>query len=492
MKPFSLLLVALLFSGFAAFAQESPDDELRPDEGDVAELEVLGTEFGDGSKGAAPVLSLRRYCPRPGNQAGLPGGARLGLAFSYGAMTILKAKQQNWSPAQVQKEAFSSSFLFEMLPKDAQTCRIGSQYASAIRQLLTQTGNLKAAQYDTRPASCRNHPAESWQQQAARYRIDGLVNVFRRNETDVLKQVSIRQTLRNGRPVVAVLEVDPGFNRLRTDTWQPDPSQMAAIWHPVVVVGYDDTRQAFECLNSMGNDWGNGGFFWLRYDDLRYMAVALSLVDRPDNTPPDPTPVKPTIRPKPVVVLRGGGNLRRAVVTSTEGLHFEPVSVVRKATYYETRNAFPIGEKLQLVSNQLPRFGYVYILSVDAAHKAELHFPESGQSPYVADDDARLVFPRSRINENGTVTERGFDKVQNGADWLITLYSKERLNDEQLNRWINQLQVAESEVVPTLQRLLGNRMVPWQNVTFAPNEFRFTVKGESGSIVPLIVKVNGN
>lgn len=35
--------------------------------------------------------------------------------------------------------------------------------------------------------------------------------------------------------------------------------------HGILVVGYDDDRQAFKILNSWGSGWGEGGFAWLPY-----------------------------------------------------------------------------------------------------------------------------------------------------------------------------------------------------------------------------------
>jgi C1A family cysteine protease len=39
------------------------------------------------------------------------------------------------------------------------------------------------------------------------------------------------------------------------------------------IVGFDDTKfgGAFEIANSWGDDWANGGFIWIRYDDLYNM-----------------------------------------------------------------------------------------------------------------------------------------------------------------------------------------------------------------------------
>jgi hypothetical protein len=41
--------------------------------------------------------------------------------------------------------------------------------------------------------------------------------------------------------------------------------------HAITIVGYDDNYLggAFRVLNSYGRDWGDDGFFWLKYDDLK-------------------------------------------------------------------------------------------------------------------------------------------------------------------------------------------------------------------------------
>ena len=43
--------------------------------------------------------------------------------------------------------------------------------------------------------------------------------------------------------------------------------------HAVVAVGYDDEKQAFLIRNSWGQDWGQGGYFWMRYDFFKTQYV---------------------------------------------------------------------------------------------------------------------------------------------------------------------------------------------------------------------------
>jgi len=38
----------------------------------------------------------------------------------------------------------------------------------------------------------------------------------------------------------------------------------------MTVVGYDDSKNggSFQLINSWGSGWGNGGYFWITYDDF--------------------------------------------------------------------------------------------------------------------------------------------------------------------------------------------------------------------------------
>jgi C1A family cysteine protease len=39
-------------------------------------------------------------------------------------------------------------------------------------------------------------------------------------------------------------------------------------YHAVAIVGYDDNKQAFKVKNSWGTGWGQGGYFWIGYDQM--------------------------------------------------------------------------------------------------------------------------------------------------------------------------------------------------------------------------------
>ena len=59
------------------------------------------------------------------------------------------------------------------------------------------------------------------------------------------------------------------------------------VWrHGICLIGYDDSKKAFEFVNSWGTEWGNGGFGWLPYAYVEqgYVSSPMSLVDVPNGT----------------------------------------------------------------------------------------------------------------------------------------------------------------------------------------------------------------
>ena len=54
----------------------------------------------------------------------------------------------------------------------------------------------------------------------------------------------------------------------------PDPNEQCLGGHAVYCVGYDDSKKAFKVRNSWGNEWGDGGNFWLPYDYMTNTDLA--------------------------------------------------------------------------------------------------------------------------------------------------------------------------------------------------------------------------
>jgi len=63
---------------------------------------------------------------------------------------------------------------------------------------------------------------------------------------------------------------DGNGNPLPTGLWQPKVGEEMFGGHAMCVIGYSDSKYggAFEIMNSWGTEFGEGGFFWIKYNDF--------------------------------------------------------------------------------------------------------------------------------------------------------------------------------------------------------------------------------
>ncbi len=83
----------------------------------------------------------------------------------------------------------------------------------------------------------------------------------------------IKIALSRGDPVMIGMRIASSFsNSYGEELWIPDQDNdtLEPMGHAMLIIGYDDSYQggAFELLNSWGNEWGNGGYIWVRESDL--------------------------------------------------------------------------------------------------------------------------------------------------------------------------------------------------------------------------------
>ena len=72
------------------------------------------------------------------------------------------------------------------------------------------------------------------------------------------------------RPVVIGMYIYNDFRTLKetnpiyNNTHNTKPKDVG--YHALVIIGYDDTKNAFKFINSWGDDWGIDGFGWIDYE----------------------------------------------------------------------------------------------------------------------------------------------------------------------------------------------------------------------------------
>jgi C1A family cysteine protease len=75
----------------------------------------------------------------------------------------------------------------------------------------------------------------------------------------------LKKALANG-PLLATMQVYEDFVYYKSGVYEhTDGKQLGG--HAVTIMGYDDKLGAFLVKNSWGLDWGDKGYFWIKYDD---------------------------------------------------------------------------------------------------------------------------------------------------------------------------------------------------------------------------------
>lgn len=227
-------------------------------------------------------FSLEQYCP-PVRFQGENAYTCTGWSVAYAGHTIRHAVLNEQSPPTL---IFDAMFLFNSLRGDNfDLCNYGVPLDDAV-VFLMQVGSIP---YHYPEMNCHSEISIDMTQVASKYRIKGyelLYNWGEEEEKDVI--IPIKRALNEGKPVVCniltwfppkdVFEAKrykPSFWYVE-NLWEPRPSELDwqrsqyAGPHNVVVVGYDDELYggALRIMNSYGADWGDNGFFWIKYDDF--------------------------------------------------------------------------------------------------------------------------------------------------------------------------------------------------------------------------------
>lgn len=224
------------------------------------------------------AVDLSNRMPPPGNQG--PHSACSAWAVAYAARSYYASGQQQVTRLDAQS-ALSPAYVFNRLNKGS------CDRAVSILDILTvirDEGVVPSSEFPYDLENCRNQPSPALTRKAAAYRLTG----WHRLETS--EPDAIKGQIANGHPVILPLNLPTSFDRFEgSGVYNDRPDRNFP--HAMVVVGYDDQRQAFRFMNSWDTDWGDGGFIWIDY--RAYAAMQLERAYVIDLPPPERLPAPP-------------------------------------------------------------------------------------------------------------------------------------------------------------------------------------------------------
>lgn len=485
-------------------------------------------------RGLPASYSLEKYCPTPGDQGNY--GTCTAWANGYGVATILYAITHNLTDkAVINKYAFSPTFLYEQI-KDSKDygCQFGSSIISALITLIDKGD----ATLKTIPYKCGSTITETAKNEAVNYKIADASFLFAakgyskddaylKSKEDAIDLT--KKALTEGSPIAVSFTLPKSFLDIKSAVWNPDSreSSVDTAWkhnkHAMCVIGYDDNKAggAFQVLNSWGADWGDKGTIWIKYNDFvswcnyAIQAFANPYTKVPDEKKEDPKPVPPVPDPKPVPApdpkpvpvpdpkptpppapapvavsslsgsiefkLNSGDDMPVNRISSRNLVVEEEKAAKEDLVAYTMMNSYTSGTKFRFFMN-IDKEAYIYAFATDLSGKINKILPFDDMTSTHVGANTVVAFPSDtkiiKLDEN------------KGIDYLLILYSKEKLNiDEMMNAMGNKQGGLSSKIMAAL----GNKLIKKEDISYTGTQVGFEVKANAtGTVVPLMVEIKHN
>lgn len=439
-------------------------------------------------------VSLKKYCPKVVNQGAI--GSCVGWSSGYAAFTIMKAKEEGWTDIeQITKEAYSALYIYNQVKIG--DCYQGSLFSKAL-EFLKNNGNCLSRDFDYPKDDCNKTPNQKHQNAAQNnhYEVRDFFTLYASNTSNNEKVNQVKLSISEGKPVIVGMTIRENFKNLRKgdEFWYPEIGDKTAVGgHAMVVIGYDEEKEAFEVMNSWGTQWGNNGFFWIKYKDFgKYcvygyqLLVGKKMIDNEtenwDNT--DEIVEKSTLNLSAEFTFRYPIDYNKV---KQEAI-FESAQTVYNGYYY--RLSSKKGQRFQLMTKQITRDRYVYVFSIDADNESKIHWPKNGQyEKYFSGLKEGAIVPYDNVEIVIPGKDKALIKDKVGSDNLFVLYSYKPIED--LIVKIKAIQGSEGNYYQRLKMAFGKRLVPHEDIEYAISDMRFSTSSKSGGyIVPILLEVS--
>jgi hypothetical protein len=293
MKKITFILAVLLCS-FVSFAQEVSLGLQFTPQSQLQGIPMASTPFSGEELPKSVDLSSRM--PPAGDQGRQNSCVAWTVGYAYKSFQEKYEENTNYTQGgQLNKNAvFSPAFIYNQINNGRDG---GSLFVDALN-ILSQQGAVKWSDMPYDESDYLTRPSTSIKSKAKKYKID----FWRRVNYADIKEVKAQ--LNAGFPVIIGAMIDRGFvdggrNSQGQDYFWRGASGAELGGHAMLIVGYDDSKNAFKILNSWGQNWGKQGYCWITYNfattAIREAFVMKDAINGTEENPnPTPVVVNPT------------------------------------------------------------------------------------------------------------------------------------------------------------------------------------------------------
>jgi len=221
----------------------------------------------DDAPNPAPVrteVSLEHLFPPIGDQGQY--GTCVTWSVGYNLKTALNAIEKGWSESDLRSVGNQTSpkdLWFSIPSGDKGSQCNGTNFEPAMDALITKgAASLSVSPYSNL-GNCTGSSVGDSKNKLTNYRKIA-------SENEGLTVENFKGYLNAGRPIAIGAKLGDRFmswdndSPIDRDTYNQPGMQHA--YHAIVLVGYDDSKNAFRVRNSWGSSWGDRGSIWVDYD----------------------------------------------------------------------------------------------------------------------------------------------------------------------------------------------------------------------------------
>ncbi len=214
----------------------------------LAGIPLASTPFGGDELPASFDMSDKM--PPAGNQGNQQSCVAWAIAYA------LKSYQEKLELGQ--QFLFSPSYIYNQINNGMNV----PTYVSDALKILSEQGVCQMEDMPYSETDWTTKPSQTARDNAKKFRIDFWRQVNVQDTKEVKAQLSA------GYPVIIGAEVtkefiNEGFSKKADFIW--NSAGTVSGGHCMLLVGYDDSKNAFRVMNSWGKDWGDNGFAWIDY-----------------------------------------------------------------------------------------------------------------------------------------------------------------------------------------------------------------------------------
>ncbi len=405
--------------------------------------------------------SLKKYCPKPGNQLQLQTSTN--WAITYGALTIMEAINNDWTDiSTITKNAYSPVFNYSVSTQlESKNC---SEPISLVKALdaLKNFGTPKYVEFQE---FCPKSIPDTVYILAKENKITDFLRLFEPQDPPEKKLEAVKKALSENMPVVTGMICPPSFF-IAEEFWQPREDRIDAYeGHALVVVGYDDSKYggAFEVLNSWGSNWGNEGYIWIRYPDfLEFTKSAFELF---------------VIRHENQNTIDFSGEIKLVLADGT----FIETELDNNKGYYKTTQPYGAGTDFRIyITNN--KTAYIYVFGTDLTNEYFKLFPYHDDiSPVLNYKESSVALPSEKHHIQITGDP--------GKNFLVILYSKEEIPFDNL---LKELKKRNGRIDDRLNEIMGDYIVDQRNIHWETESIKFSGKGNGKTLLPVFIELEHN